>query len=141
MADHRRAHFGYRPLLAESFPDPEAYAGNCYKASNWEPVGVSEGYSRHRADFYIANERPKKLWLRELCPQARAQLRIARMEQETAEESLRVSKNKYSVEAALLREVLEKQTALEQANRGYYQAILTFWGVKADWDRAIGEER
>src|SRR5512133_1405977 len=25
--------FGYRPLLAESFTDPEAYAGTCYKAS------------------------------------------------------------------------------------------------------------
>lgn len=66
--------FGYRPLLAESFTDPEAYAGTCYKASNWAPVGRSEGYSRHRADFYIANERPKKLWLRELCPKARAVL-------------------------------------------------------------------
>jgi hypothetical protein len=71
--------FGYRPLLAESFTDPEAYAGTCYKASNWEPVGLSEGYSRHRADFYIANERPKKLWLRELCPKARAVLRAVQL--------------------------------------------------------------
>ena len=39
--------FGYRPLLAESFTDPETYAGTCYKASNWEPVGWSAGYSRH----------------------------------------------------------------------------------------------
>lgn len=70
---HQR--FGYRPVLAETFTDPEAYAGTCYKASNWEPVGWSAGYSRHRADFYIANERPKKLWLRPLTPQARAQLR------------------------------------------------------------------
>ncbi len=43
-------HFGYRPLLAESFTDPEAYEGTCYKASNWEAAGLSEGYSRHRAD-------------------------------------------------------------------------------------------
>ncbi len=71
--------FGYRPLLAESFTDPEAYAGTCYKASNWEPIGFSAGYSRHRADFYIANERPKKLWLRELGPQARRQLRAAEL--------------------------------------------------------------
>jgi hypothetical protein len=35
--------FGYRPLLAESFTDPEAYEGTCYKASNWEPVGWSAG--------------------------------------------------------------------------------------------------
>lgn len=67
--------FGYRPLLAESFTDPEAYAGTCYKASNWEAVGLSAGYSRHRADFYIPNERPKKLWLRPLSADPRQQLR------------------------------------------------------------------
>lgn len=66
---------GYRPLLAETFTDPEAYCGTCYKASNWEPVGFSAGYSRHRADFYVPNERPKRLWLFALDPQARAQLR------------------------------------------------------------------
>ena len=69
--------FGYRPLLAETFTDPEAYAGTCYKASNWEPVGMSEGYSRHRADFYVANERPKRLWLREVHPKGRSLLRAA----------------------------------------------------------------
>ena len=79
LADHWHEHFGYRPLLAESFTDPEAYAGTCYKASNWEPVGHSAGYSRHRADFYIANERPKKLWLRDLVPQARAHLRAVQL--------------------------------------------------------------
>ena len=67
--------FGYRPLLAESFTDPEAYCGTCYKASNWEPVGMSAGYSRHRADFYVFNDRPKRLWIRELSPNARKQLR------------------------------------------------------------------
>ncbi len=67
--------FGYRPLLAESFTDPEAYSGTCYKASNWEPVGFSEGYSRHRADFYVPNDRPKRLWLFPLDPRARAHLR------------------------------------------------------------------
>lgn len=72
---HWAERFGYQPLLAESFTDPEAYAGTCYKASNWEPVGFSVGYSRHRADFYVANDRPKRLWLRELVPGARAQLR------------------------------------------------------------------
>ena len=74
-------HFGYRPLLAESFTDPEAYAGTCYKASNWEPVGRSAGYSRHRADFYVWNDRPKRLWLRELVPGARGQLRAVEVPQ------------------------------------------------------------
>src|SRR6266568_3383702 len=74
--------FGYRPLLAESFTDPEAYAGTCYKASNWEPVGWSVGYRRHRADFYVPNERPKRLWLRELIVGAREQLRAVELPEE-----------------------------------------------------------
>lgn len=75
LPDQWRERFGYRPLLAESFTDPEAYAGTCYKASNWEAVGQSAGHSRHRADFYVPNGRPKKLWLRVLCPQGREQLK------------------------------------------------------------------
>jgi hypothetical protein len=77
LPEHWQQVFGYRPLLAESFTDPEAYAGTCYKASNWQPVGQSAGYSRHRADFYIDNDHPKRLWLRELDPQARQHLRSA----------------------------------------------------------------
>jgi hypothetical protein len=73
--------FGYRPLLAESFTDPEAYAGTCYKASHWEPVGWSAGYRRHRADFYVPNERPKRLWLRQLIPGAKEQLRAREVPQ------------------------------------------------------------
>ena len=69
------ARFGYRPLLAETFTDPEAYSGTCYKASNWQAVGMSAGYRRHRADFYVANEHPKKLWLYELDQQACKHLR------------------------------------------------------------------
>lgn len=71
--------FGYAPLLAESFTDPEAYAGTCYKASNWQAVGYSAGHSRHRADFYIANDRPKRLWLRPLVPEGAQLLRSAQL--------------------------------------------------------------
>jgi hypothetical protein len=71
--------FRYRPLLAESFTDPEAYAGTCYKASGWEPVGFSAGHRRHRADYYQPNERPKRLWLKELGPGARATARALQL--------------------------------------------------------------
>jgi hypothetical protein len=79
LPDQWQERFGYRPLLAETFTDPEAYEGTCYKASNWEPVGWSAGYSRHRADFYIPNERPKRLWLRPLLPEARQLLRADKL--------------------------------------------------------------
>jgi len=72
--------FGYAPLLAETFTDPEAYAGTCYKASGWEPVGMSQGHRRHRADFYVPNERPKRLWMKELCPHAREKARAVHLE-------------------------------------------------------------
>lgn len=63
--------FGYRPLLAESFTDIEQFKGTCYKAAGWEPVGMSKGFSRHRADYYVPNDRPKKLWLKPLDKRAR----------------------------------------------------------------------
>ena len=82
LPEQWREQFGYRPLLAESFTDPEAYAGTCYKASNWEAVGMSAGYSRHRADFYIPNDRPKRLWMRPLIAEAREWLRAAQLPEE-----------------------------------------------------------
>lgn len=36
-------HWGYRPLLIESFVDPIKYEGTCYKASNWILVGKTTG--------------------------------------------------------------------------------------------------
>lgn len=65
-------HFGYEPVLAESFTDVELYEGTCYRASGWEAVGMSAGFSRHRADFYVANDRPKRLWMKPLRPDAKA---------------------------------------------------------------------
>ncbi len=74
--------FGYRPVLAESFTDIEKFHGTCYKASGWEPVGQSAGYSRHRADFFVPNDRPKRLWLKELVPGAKGLLCGAELEAE-----------------------------------------------------------
>lgn len=70
-----RQAFGYRPLLAESFTDPESHAGTTYKATNWQLLGTTAGYSRSRADLYVPNERPKRLWCLELDPKARSILR------------------------------------------------------------------
>jgi hypothetical protein len=74
--------FGYEPLLAETFTDIEAFEGTCYKASGWKELGLSKGYSRHRADFYVPNDRPKKLWVRELRPKAQGTLRSMTLPEE-----------------------------------------------------------
>jgi len=52
---------GYRPVLAETFTDIEAFEGTCYKAAGWMPCGLTKGCKRHRADFYREHRRFKKL--------------------------------------------------------------------------------
>jgi len=82
-----RERFGYEPLLAETFSDIEAREGTCYKASGWIALGQTKGYSRHRADFYVPNDRPKKLWVRELRKDAAAILRTPQLPAECLEGS------------------------------------------------------
>lgn len=65
---------GYEPLLAEAFTDLETHHGTSYKASNWLALGQTKGFARHRAEFYVPHERPKKLWVYALQRQARALL-------------------------------------------------------------------
>lgn len=66
--------FEYRPLLAETFTDPETHEGTCYKAAGWEPIGLSRSEGKHYADLYPGTARPKKLWLKAIDPQAREKL-------------------------------------------------------------------
>jgi hypothetical protein len=74
--------FGYEPLLAETFSDIEAREGTCYKASGWTALGKTKGYSRHAADYYVPNDRPKKLWVRELRKNATELLRLIHLPDE-----------------------------------------------------------
>jgi len=62
-------------LIAESFVDPQLFLGTCYKVSGWTLLGQTQGYGRCRQDFYQPHDRPKQLWVRELCPGARTILR------------------------------------------------------------------
>jgi hypothetical protein len=62
---------GYRPLLAETFTDLELFEGTAYKAAGWVPCGLTQGFGRHRADFYQHHGRPKRLWLKSLNRNAR----------------------------------------------------------------------
>ncbi len=46
--------YGYRPVLLETFVDPEKYRGTCYKAANWIFLGQTAG--RGRTELH--NKRP-----------------------------------------------------------------------------------
>ncbi len=36
-------HWGFTPLLMETFVDPRHYAGTCYRAAGWELLGQTSG--------------------------------------------------------------------------------------------------
>ena len=50
--------------MSETFTDIEQFEGTCYKASNWEPLGLTKGFQRHRADYF--QWLPQKLWIKSL---------------------------------------------------------------------------
>ena len=67
-------------------------------------------------------------------------LRVAVLAQETAAETVRVATNSYKADAALLKDVLQSETAMEQANDQYQQALLSFWTAKSEFDKSLGED-
>ena len=78
--------------MAEAFTDPESFAGTCYKASGWEAARMTQGHSRHRADFHILNGRPKRLWMKELGSGARQEARALHLD-DTLEKALTPAPN------------------------------------------------
>jgi hypothetical protein len=75
LAADWQAAYGHSVLVAESFVDPQLFRGTCYKASGWTLLGQTQGYRRARQDYYVAHDRPKQLWIKELQPGARTILR------------------------------------------------------------------
>jgi outer membrane protein TolC len=72
---------------------------------------------------------------------ARQRLQIAELSREAADEKVRVMAARYLVQASLLKDVLQEQTALEQANHQYQVVFSTLWIAKADFENATGEDK
>jgi outer membrane protein TolC len=67
-------------------------------------------------------------------------LHVSELSRETAAERLRVATERYRVETALLKDVLEAQTAMARTTQEYHQALGAFWTARADLDEAIGDQ-
>ena len=74
--DMRAAH-GHPVLLAETFVDPSRFAGTCYRASNWVPLGRTRGFSREPGGpaRWREHGRPKEVFVYETETGAAAALR------------------------------------------------------------------
>jgi len=73
--------------------------------------------------------------------QAAQALRVAKLKQETARENMRVSTNKYKIQATLISDVLQTQANLADADYQYQQALTAFWTAKAEYEKAIGADK
>jgi outer membrane protein TolC len=70
----------------------------------------------------------------------RALLATARLQLDAEREKLRVLMNQYEQKAALLKDVLQQRSSVESATSQSTQALLSFWGAKADFEKSLGEE-
>ena len=43
LPDEWEAHWGFRPVLLETFVDPRCFSGTCYRAAGWELLGHTTG--------------------------------------------------------------------------------------------------
>ncbi len=69
-----QAAYGHPVVLVETFVDPEQFSGTVYRASGWQELGPTDGFGRVRRDFYVQHHKPKRLFARELCKNARRSL-------------------------------------------------------------------
>jgi outer membrane protein len=72
--------------------------------------------------------------------QSRQLLSVAQAAQAAANEKLREVNDKFRQSSVLLRDVLQQQAAVANANHDYEQALLAFWSAKAEFEKALGEE-
>jgi hypothetical protein len=66
--------YGHPVAVAESFVDPEQFCGTVYTANGWQELGLTDGWGRHARDYYVKHDKPKRLFVRELCRNARRSL-------------------------------------------------------------------
>jgi outer membrane protein TolC len=81
------------------------------------------------------NEKFRKL------AESRALLRVTEMARDSEREKVRVMQVRYGERDALLNDVLSAQSSLAVARHNYRKAVLGFWAAKADFERAVGDDR
>ncbi len=65
--------WGYKPVLLETFVDPQYYYGSCYKAANWEYLGMTTGEGLVRKGKTYTTT-PKMIFIKSLVKDCRSLL-------------------------------------------------------------------
>ena len=72
--------------------------------------------------------------------ESRALLIVSQANLDAGQEKLREVNDQYHHSAVLLREVLQQQASVANAEHEYEQSLLGFWNAKAAFEKALGEE-
>ncbi|MGH8291673.1 MAG: Druantia anti-phage system protein DruA [Steroidobacteraceae bacterium] len=65
LPDDWQHHYGYRPVLMETFVEKPRFTGTCYKAANWQYLGDTQG--RGKLDRFHRHAKPvKAIWVHPL---------------------------------------------------------------------------
>ena len=75
--------------------------------------------------------------IREL-EEAQEMVKVTEISQAAATEKLRVLTNQYKQQSALLKDVLQAESELAEANAAHADAILSAWNAQAQLDKALG---
>jgi outer membrane protein TolC len=139
----------YSPLNTEILPKNVAAAG---LEMNWEPFDWgrrkdevnTKRITLEQSQYQLKDVRSKILLdvnnrFRKL-DQSRQLLAVAQAAQAAATEKLREVNDQFRQSSVLLREVLQQQAAVANADHDYDQALLAFWTAKAEFEKALGEE-
>ncbi|HEY7616581.1 MAG TPA: ISAs1 family transposase, partial [Terriglobales bacterium] len=84
LSDDWQNRYGHPVLIVETFVDPEQFCGTVYTIQGWEELGNTDGWGRHARDYYVKHNKPKRLFVRELCKNARRSLQAEHLKPDLA---------------------------------------------------------
>jgi len=84
LSDDWMERYGHPVAIVETFVDPERFSGTVYTAAGWIELGLTNGHGRVSRDYYERHDRPKRLFVRELQPNARRSLQADKLKPSVA---------------------------------------------------------
>jgi len=108
-----QARYGHPVMVAETFVDPEQFCGTVYTANGWQELGLTDGWGRCRRDYYVAHDKPKRLFVRELVKNARRSLQAEHLKPALAAVEKKAGARCY-YQCAELRALIEHFRALPE---------------------------
>jgi outer membrane protein len=72
--------------------------------------------------------------------ESRSLLEVTQAGRDAANEKMREINDQFKHSAVLMRDVLQQQASVANADHDYEQSLLSFWNAKAAFEKALGEE-